>query len=106
MKTVTKKELIDRVADKCLTSKKNEISDIVQAFMTAIGDALVNDERVELRDFGVFAVKERKARMARNPKTGDIVHVDATKVCTFKIGKELKVRLANAYLAAKSQPQP
>ena len=97
MKTVTKRDLVERIADRHPEFKKIDISDIVQAFMVAIGDALVKDERIELRDFGVFTPKERKARTARNPKTGAPVQVVATKVCGFKVGKELKDRLAASY---------
>jgi integration host factor subunit beta len=97
MKTVTKRDLVERIAGRRPELKKNDISDIVQEFMAAIGDALVKDERIELRDFGVFTPKERKARKARNPKTGETVEVPATKVCGFKIGKELKQRLSDSY---------
>lgn len=97
MNTVSKRELCDRIAGKRPDLKKNDIADIVSLFMTSIGDALVRDERVELRDFGVFTPKERKARVARNPKTGAPVDVPATKVCGFKVGKELKQRLADSY---------
>lgn len=97
MTTVTKRDLVERIANSRPDLKKNDISDIVGAFMSAIGDALVKDERIELRDFGVFTPKERKARKARNPKTGAPVDVPATKVCSFKVGKELKQRLADSY---------
>lgn len=97
MNTVTKRDLVERIAGRRPDLKKNDISDIVQMFMTSIGDALVKDERIELRDFGVFTPKERKARKARNPKTGESVEVAATKVCSFKVGKELKQRLAESY---------
>ena len=97
MKTVTKRDLVERIADQRPDLKKNNITDIVGMFMDAIGDALVKDERIELRDFGVFTPKERKARTARNPKTGAPVQVKATKVCGFKVGKELKGRLAASY---------
>ena len=100
MKTVTKRDLVERIADRRPEFKKTDISEIVQAFMSAIGDALVKDERIELRDFGVFTPKERKARQARNPKTGAPVQVAATKVCGFKVGKELKGRLAASYKPA------
>ena len=102
MKTVTKKTIIERIADQRPTLKKNEITDVVDLFMDAIGDALTKDERVELRDFGVFTPKERKARVARNPKTGAPVQVKATKACGFKVGKALKTRLADSYKPADS----
>ena len=97
MKTVTKRDICERIANQRPDLKKNDINDVVGAFMSAIGDALVKDERIELRDFGVFTPKERKERTARNPKTGAPIHVAATKVCGFKVGKELKTRLANSY---------
>jgi len=97
MKTVTKRDLIEKIAGRLPGIKKNHITDVVTAVMTSIGDALVDDKRVELRDFGVFTPKNRKARMARNPKTGAPVPVAATKVCGFKVGKELKGRLAASY---------
>jgi len=100
VKTVTKRDIIDRIANSRPDLKKNEITDIVGMFMTAIGDALVKDERIELRDFGVFTPKDRAARIARNPKTGAPVQVAATKVCGFKVGKELKARLADSYKTA------
>lgn len=95
--TVTKRDLVDRIGNQLPYIKKNHISDVVQMFMNSIGDALVENQRVELRDFGVFTPRERKARMARNPKTGEAVSVAATKVCGFRAGKELKQRLAASY---------
>ena len=97
MNTASKRDLVERIAGRRPDLKKNDINDIVALFMTEIGNALVKDERVELRDFGVFTPKERKARQARNPKTGEPVNVPATKVCSFKVGKELKQRLADSY---------
>ena len=97
MKTVTKRDLVDHIADRRPDIKKHHITDVVQMVMSGIGDALVKDARVELRDFGVFTPKKRKSRLARNPKTGATVQVAATKVCGFKVGKELKERLAASY---------
>lgn len=103
MRTVTKRDLVDRIANQRPDLKKNDITDVMTEFMSAIGDALVKDERVELRDFGVFTPKVRKARTARNPKTGAPVEVAATKICGFKVGKELKDRLAASYKEAVSE---
>jgi integration host factor subunit beta len=97
IKTTTKSDLVDYIADRRPDIKKHHISDIVQMVMTGIGDALVRNERVELRDFGVFSPKERNARLGRNPRTGAPINVPATRVCGFKVGKELKARLANSY---------
>lgn len=101
--TVTKRDIVDRIAAKRPDIKRADISDVVGMFMTAVGDAMVKDERVELRDFGVFTPKVRQSRQARNPKTGAPVHVPATKVCGFKVGKELKQRLADSYSSDSSE---
>lgn len=93
--TVTKKDLVDRVAEKRADINKTIISDVVQLFLQSIEDSLVAGQRIELRDFGVFTPKDREARTARNPKTGEAVAVPATRVATYKIGKQLKERLAN-----------
>jgi integration host factor subunit beta len=97
IKTTTKSDLVDYIADRRPDIKKHHISDVVQMVMTGIGDALVRNERIELRDFGVFSPKDRNARLARNPRTGAPINVPATRVCGFKMGKELKARLANSY---------
>jgi len=97
MKTVTKRDLIDRVCDQRPGLRKTDVADVIGVFLDSIGKALTEDMRIELRDFGVFTPKERKARTARNPKTGAPVQVAATKVCGFKVGKELKTRLAASY---------
>lgn len=102
MKTVTKRDIVERICNKRPDIKRTDVSDVIGMFMTSIGDALVRDERIELRDFGVFTPKERKARVARNPKTGAPVNVPATKVCGFKVGKELKQRLADSYAPSTS----
>lgn len=96
METVTKKDLVDRIAEKRPDVNKTIISDVVQLFLSSIEDALVAGQRIELRDFGVFAPKDRAPRTARNPKTGEAVAVPATRVATYKIGKQLKERLAGA----------
>lgn len=105
MKTVTKRDIVERISARRPDIKRTDISDVVGMFMTAIGDALVKDERIELRDFGVFTPKNRKARTARNPKTGAPVQVAATKVCGFKVGKELKGRLAASYKPAEASEE-
>ena len=84
--------------------------EIVQKTFDAIVDTLVTDKRIELRNFGVFEVKKRAARKARNPRTGDRVDVEEKYVVTFKPGKEMEKRVRNleeeaARLnAAASQP--
>src|SRR5688572_15242076 len=67
--------------------------EIVQKTFNAIVDTLVEDHRIELRNFGVFEVKKRAARKARNPRTGDKVYVPEKFVVTFKPGKEMEERV-------------
>jgi integration host factor subunit beta len=89
---VTKKEIVKQISDKIgLTQLKTK--DIVQQTFDAIVDALLEMGRIELRNFGVFEVKQRKARKARNPRTGDRVDVPPKYVVTFKPGKEMEERV-------------
>lgn len=70
-----------------------DIEKVVDAFFGGISSALIDGDRVELRGFGTFSVKERAARTGRNPRTGASVHVDAKRLPFFKTGKELRERL-------------
>ncbi len=89
---MTKKEIVKAIAEEIgLTQLKTK--EIVQKTFDAIIDALVEGKRIELRNFGVFEVKERAARKARNPRTGQRVHVPAKLVVTFKPGKEMEERV-------------
>jgi nucleoid DNA-binding protein len=89
---MTKKEIVRTISDEIgLTQLKTK--EIVQKTFDAIIDALVSDGRIELRNFGVFEVKKRAARRARNPKTGDQVRVPEKYVVTFKPGKEMEHRV-------------
>jgi integration host factor subunit beta len=86
---MTKAELVDQVANAAdLTKKHSEI--IVNTLFDSIVKALERGDKIELRGFGSFRVRTRDARVGRNPKTGDIVHVPAKKIPYFKPGKELK----------------
>ncbi|MCK4326790.1 integration host factor subunit beta [bacterium] len=86
---MTRKDLAARVAEGT-GMKQIEVKIIVHRVLKEISQSLVRGEKVELRDFGVFKVKQRKARLGRNPKTGEGVQVPAKKVVHFKVGKELK----------------
>jgi nucleoid DNA-binding protein len=86
---VTKKEIVKRISEEIgLTQLKTK--DIVQRTLDAIIHTLVEEGRIELRNFGVFEVKQRAPRKARNPRTGDKVSVPAKNVVTFKPGKEME----------------
>ena len=89
---MTKAELIEIISKETEVSKK-DIGLVVNLIMENIGDALVNDDKVELRGFGSFKVKRRRSRLARNPRTGEQVEVPAKRVPYFKVSNELKDRL-------------
>jgi integration host factor subunit beta len=89
MATVTKKDLIDQIAD-ATGQKRTVVKDTVQQFLDSIIDELGKGNRLEFRDFGVFEVKERAARTAQNPKTLERVHVPAKHVVKFKVGRLMK----------------
>lgn len=86
---MTKADLIDEVA-KISTLTKKETELIVNTIFDSITDALAKSEKVELRGFGSFRVRRRKARRGRNPKTGSSVSVPQKRVPFFKVGKRLK----------------
>lgn len=86
---MTKKEIVKKISEDIgLTQLKTK--DIVQRTLDAIIQTLVTEERIELRNFGVFEVKQRAPRKARNPRTGDKVYVPSKNVVTFKPGKEME----------------
>ena len=89
---MTKKEIVKTISEEIgLTQLKTK--EIVQKTFDAIVETLVEDRRIELRNFGVFEVKKRAARKARNPRTGDKVFVPEKFVVTFKPGKEMEERV-------------
>ncbi len=87
---MTKSALIDRVTEKVegLTRKQTEI--IIDTIFDSIKDTIAKGEKIELRGFGNFRLKQRRPRKARNPKTGNSVDVPAKRVLYFKVGKALK----------------
>jgi len=91
-RNVTKKEIVKQISEELgLTQLKTK--EIVQKTFDAIIDTLLQEHRIELRNFGVFEVKRRKARKARNPRTGEKVDVEPKNVVTFKPGKEMEERV-------------
>jgi integration host factor subunit beta len=102
MHTVTKKELVDRIADQT-TSKRVMVKQIIQGFLDEVVSELGSGNRLEFRDFGVFEVKERAARIAQNPKTLQRVNVPPKRTVKFKAGRMMKIRLQEG-MAAASRP--
>ncbi len=90
---MTKSELIQRLAEMNPGLKLQDAERIVGTVFGEISSALSRGDRVELRGFGSFSVRERAARMGRNPRTGEAVQVDRKFLPFFKTGKELRERL-------------
>ena len=103
---MTKKEIVKTISEEIgLTQLKTK--EIVQKTFDAIIETLCEDGRIELRNFGVFEVKRRAARKARNPRTGEKVDVEEKFVVTFKPGKEMeeRVRLLEQQAAARRREE-
>ncbi len=99
MATVTKKELIDQISERT-QAKRVVVKRIIQAFLDGITTELCKNNRLELRDFGVFETRTRVARTAQNPKTLERVDVPAKRTVKFKMGRLMRDNLSTA--AAKS----
>ena len=90
---MTKRDLIDEIVKLYPAYSRRDAEVIVNAVFDSMTEALCSGERIEIRGFGSFVVKDRRAREGRNPKTGEIVAVAAKRVPFFKVGKELKQRV-------------
>lgn len=93
MTTITKKQLVEKISEQT-NQTKVVTKETVQLFLDTITHELERGNRIELRDFGVFEVKERAARVGRNPKTGETVKVPNRNVVTFKVGRKMKQNVA------------
>ena len=102
MPTITKKELIDRIADET-GAKRVLVKRIIQGFLDEIVKELGNGNRLEFREFGVFEIKERAARKAQNPRTLEKVSVPAKRVVKFKVGRLMKERVARMAAEAEAR---
>ena len=92
MSTITKKELIDRVAENTNT-KRVAVKPVIQSFLDEVIAELAKDNRLEFRDFGVFETRTRAPRTAQNPKTMERVRVPAKRTVKFKMGRLMKQKL-------------
>ena len=99
MSTVTKKELVGRIAERTQT-KRVLVKRVIQAFLDEITAELRKNNRLEFRDFGVFETRTRAARIAQNPKTLERVEVPAKRTVKFKMGRLMRENLG--VTAAKS----
>ncbi|MHC4124302.1 MAG: HU family DNA-binding protein [Planctomycetota bacterium] len=92
MATITKKELIDQIAERT-QAKRVLVKRVIQGFLDEIIDQLCRDNRLEFRDFGVFETRTRAARVAQNPKTLERVEVPAKRTVKFKMGRLMRENL-------------
>jgi len=92
MATITKKELIDRIAERT-QAKRVTVKSVIQTFLDEITRELSENNRLEFRDFGVFETRTRAARVAQNPKTLERVDVPAKRTVKFKMGRLMKQHL-------------
>src|SRR5438067_9560101 len=99
MATRTKKELIDRIAERT-GAKRVQVKRVVQQFLDEVVAELGRGNRLEFRDFGVFETKIRKARKAQNPKTLEPVEVPEKRTVKFKVGRLMKQKLGEMTGAA------
>ena len=90
---MTKSELIEQLSDEHNILNKKEAETVINLIFSGISDALSQGDRVEIRGFGSFSVRERQAREARNPKSGELVKIASRKTPFFKTGKELRQRV-------------
>lgn len=89
---MTKKDIILKISDDT-NLKQTDVKKVVQKCFDSIIDALVRGEKIELRNFGVFKIKQRRSRTGRNPRTGQVVPVPPRKVVVFKPGLEMKKKI-------------
>ena len=92
--TTTKKELVSRIADQTGQTKV-VVKQVLQAFLDEIVEELSQGNRLEFREFGVFEVKERRARRAQNPRTLEKVDVPAKRIVKFKVGREMRAKVCD-----------
>ena len=96
---MTKADLVERVTEQITSTagpviSKKDCARVVDAFLDAIKDAMKDQKNIEVRGFGTFKIRQRKTRMARNPRTGEPVEVSARPVPVFKPSKELRALVA------------
>jgi integration host factor subunit beta len=99
---VTKSQLIEAVADRLPSLPHSRIETIVNGVFEGMAQALCRSERIEIRGFGIFGVRDRAPKQGRNPKTGAVVAVPRRKTPFFAAGKDLRERLNKQRAAAAS----
>ncbi len=92
---MTKSELVEKLVEANATLSRKESEMVVNLIFDSMCEALKKGEKVEIRGFGSFTIREREAREARNPKSGDVVKIPSKRTPFFKTGKELRERVNN-----------
>ncbi len=87
---MTKADLVDKIAEKKPGLTRKQVEIVVNTVLDGIKDALSREDKVEIRGFGSFRIRHRRAKEGRNPKTGETVSVPPKKVPFFKAGKEMR----------------
>lgn len=103
---MTRSELIERILERAPHVPRREVEAIVHAVFDCMAEALVAGKRIELRGFGVFSIRTRRARTGRNPKTGQSVSIPERRTLSFAAGKDLRERLNAPRAAPAPQPLP
>jgi integration host factor subunit beta len=101
VRTVTKKELVNRIAETTGVTKV-VAKEIIQSFLNAIIDELADGNRLEFREFGVFESRERAARRAQNPRTLEKVEVPAKRIVKFKVGRLMRKKVSGEDISGLS----
>jgi len=101
MATVSKKDIVNKIAD-TTQARQVVVRDIVQSFLDEIVSELAKDNRLEFRDFGVFETRNLPPRIAHNPKTNELVQVEAKRTVKFKMGKLMTQRLNDKVFSSPS----
>jgi integration host factor subunit beta len=90
---MTKSELIELVSTKVGNFTRKDVEVIVDTLFESMSDSLAKGEKVEIRGFGSFKIKERNGRQGRNPKSGENIFIESKRIPFFKAGKEIKERI-------------
>ena len=103
MTSTTKKDIVNTIAAQ-MQLKQSVVNEVVKRTFDAIIEVLLREQRVELRDFGVFKIRTRASRQARNPRTNKRIVVPARTTVSFKPGLEMKRKIATSFPGTAAQP--
>lgn len=100
---MTKKDMAKAIVED-MALRQTQVLEIIQRVLDGITQTLVREGRIELRNFGVFEVKKRRPRQARNPRTGEKVEVPEKRVVTFKSGRNMELRVGQLQNLSNGRP--